>query len=71
MKSLNLLIVIYPTKLLICFAIVVVKLLNIQTVLRDNPGMIFSFHATEQTNCKGALSTKELWFGIPFKKSGC
>ena len=52
MKLLNLFIVIYPTKLLIRFAIIFAKLLNIRAKLRYNQVIIriFIFHATEQTN---------------------
>ena len=74
MKLLNLFIVIQPTKLLIRFAIIFAKLLNIRAELRDNQVIIriFIFHVAEQINCKGALNIRESRSGIPYlKKLGC
>ena len=74
MKLLNLFIVIQLTKLLIRFAIIFAKLLNIRDELRDDQEIIriFIFIATEQINCKGALNIRESRSGIPFlKKLGC
>ena len=55
---------------IIHLAIIYVKLLNTRAKLRDNQVVIriFIFHATKQTNCKGALNIRESRYGIPFLK---